>query len=131
MSSIILVLRFKGNNLSYPYLYILNRCHGMMQIPYNEIGDFLQWSNLTNDQQLTLADFPMSAKNKCMLNTMDQNKTYSHLSPLLLVLQKGRITTGPLRTHICMPQRPHISSNGQWLHRKPLHEPQPEMHAIF
>ncbi len=123
-----LIVRCKNNILFYLYLYICNRCHGMMQIPYNEIGDFLQWSNLTNDQQLTLGDFPMSAKIYAKYDGPEQHMLAS-FTTIVPGSAKGKDNYWTITdAHMHATEVAYIF---QWLHRRPPHEPQPEMHAVF
>ncbi len=99
-----------------------------MQIPYNEIGDFLRWSNFRNDQQFTIGDFPMSAKIYAKYDGPEQNMLAS-FTTIVPGSAKGKDNYWTITdVHMHATEVAYIF---QWLHRNPPHEPQPEMHVIF
>jgi hypothetical protein len=102
----------------------------MMQIPYNDVNEFLEWTNKTTQQQLTYLDFPMSSKIYGHTN-YDGPESGMFVSFTTIVPGSGPNkdpywTIGDAHKHLT-----EASYIIKWLHRRNVDEYQPEIHVIF
>jgi hypothetical protein len=100
----------------------------MMMVPYRDIASFLQWLSETTNEQVSIDDFPMSTKVFAEYVGLEKGMLAS-FTTIVPGSGKGKDAYWTITdVHRHTKEVTYIS---KWLHRRPLHELQPELHAIF